>query len=351
MQRGRLLCFFCFRLWIFVVEWSVREDPGNTGGQDDGLGDVSMSVHMENKQNEQRGEKTGLLAEGGGMKCAYGAGVLDVFLDEGIVFDYCAGVSAGAANLVSYQAGQRDRNRRFYCVHAQDPRYISTGNFLRTGSLFGLSYIYGELSCDGGADPVAYDMLVNNPSELVFPATDAYTGKARYFTKEDLKRNHYEPLMATCALPVMCRPVAVGDGLYFDGGVSDSLPVEKMMRDGCEKIVVIFSKPSGYLMEPQGMRRVYTAALRRRFPKMVEALNCRHQGYNESMNRIRQLEKTGKAFTFAPAADIKIGTYTTDPRVIQKLYDNGVSDAKKRMGELKAFLEINGAQPKQEICR
>ena len=33
--------------------------------------------------------KTGLVVEGGGMKCAYSAGILDRFLDEHITFDYC----------------------------------------------------------------------------------------------------------------------------------------------------------------------------------------------------------------------------------------------------------------------
>ena len=42
--------------------------------------------------------KTGLIVEGGGMKCAYSAGILDKFLDDSITFDYCIGVSAGAAN-------------------------------------------------------------------------------------------------------------------------------------------------------------------------------------------------------------------------------------------------------------
>ena len=41
--------------------------------------------------------KIGLVVEGGGMKCAYGAGVLDSFLDHGITFDYYIGVSAGSA--------------------------------------------------------------------------------------------------------------------------------------------------------------------------------------------------------------------------------------------------------------
>ena len=49
--------------------------------------------------------KTGLIVEGGGMKCAYSAGILDRFLDDKITFDYCIGVSAGAANTLSYLAG------------------------------------------------------------------------------------------------------------------------------------------------------------------------------------------------------------------------------------------------------
>lgn len=281
---------------------------------------------------------TGLLAEGGGMKCAYGAGVLDVFLDEGIAFDYCIGVSAGAANLISYQSKQRDRNRRYYCIHAKDPRYISAGNLLRTGSLFGLSYIYGELSCDGGEDPVDYDAFAANPSRLVFPATDAATGKARYFTKEDLRRNHYEPLMATCAIPVVSRPVEIGGRFYFDGGVSDSLPVERMQKDGCHKIVAIFSKPRGYWMQPQKMRRYYTLALKRKYPRMVEALNHRHENYNHSMELLRKLEQQGEAMTFAPSGKIKIGTYTKDPAVMQQLYDNGVRDARARVEEVREFL-------------
>lgn len=61
--------------------------------------------------------KIGLVVEGGGMKCAYSAGILDKFLDDHIQFDYCIGVSAGAANTLSYLAGQRGRNLRFYTEH------------------------------------------------------------------------------------------------------------------------------------------------------------------------------------------------------------------------------------------
>ena len=51
--------------------------------------------------------KTGLIVEGGGMKCAYSAGILDKFLDDSIAFDYCIGVSAGAANTLSYRTAEQ----------------------------------------------------------------------------------------------------------------------------------------------------------------------------------------------------------------------------------------------------
>lgn len=101
--------------------------------------------------------KTGLIVEGGGMKCAYSAGILDRFLDDKITFDYCIGVSAGAANTLSYLAGQRGRNLRFYTVHLDDPRYLSVRSLLRTGNLFGLEYIYGTLTNSDGADPIDYE--------------------------------------------------------------------------------------------------------------------------------------------------------------------------------------------------
>lgn len=57
--------------------------------------------------------KIGLVLEGGGMKCAYTAGILDAMMDNGVTFDYCIGVSAGSANGVSFVAGQRGRNTAF----------------------------------------------------------------------------------------------------------------------------------------------------------------------------------------------------------------------------------------------
>ncbi len=282
--------------------------------------------------------KTGLIVEGGGMKCAYSAGVLDIFLDEGISFDYCIGVSAGAANAASFLAGQRERNMRYYTEHVKDPRYISLGNFIKTGSLFGLQYIYGDMTNEGGVDPLDYDAYHNNPTEAYLPATDVLTGQPRYFNKNEMERNSYQPIMASCALPVACKPISYEGHMYYDGGVSDSIPLQHALDHGCDRLVVIFSKPRGFRMEPQGFRLGYTLALKNKYPKIVDALNHRHEVYNREMELADALEKEGKLVSYCPSPDVKISTYTTDPAITMQLYENGLQDARANANRLKEFL-------------
>ena len=77
----------------------------------------------------------GIIDVGGGMRGSFTAGIYDFLNDQGIQpFDYLIGVSAGSGNMVSYLAGQRGRNLRFYLEYAFRPGYMSMHNMLRKGS-------------------------------------------------------------------------------------------------------------------------------------------------------------------------------------------------------------------------
>ena len=128
-------------------------------------------------------KKIGLVVEGGGMKCAYSAGILDAFLKDNINFDYCIGVSAGSANVASYLARQYGRNLRFYTTHISEPGYFGLKSYLKTRNLFGLDYFYGTLSNSDGADALDFDTLIHNPAEFELVTTDAVSGKPHYFHK------------------------------------------------------------------------------------------------------------------------------------------------------------------------
>ena len=281
--------------------------------------------------------KIGLVVEGGGMKCAYSAGVLDAFLDHQITFDYCIGVSAGSANTASFVAGQRGRNLRFYTDHIKEPGYFGLRSFLKTGNIFGLQYIYGTLTNSDGGDPLDFPAILASPAEYYAVATHAETGTPVYFSKEEMLLDDYRHIMASCALPAACRPVEIDGQHYYDGGVTDAIPVQKAMDDGCDKIVVILSKARDFVKTPEKMRFAYSK-LCRKYPKTIEAIDNRHLMYQKCQARTFELEREGKAFVFAPSQQLKMGTYTMDKNIERQLYDLGMKDFETLREKLNIFL-------------
>ena len=284
-------------------------------------------------------KKTGLLVEGGGMKCAYSAGILDRMLDENISFDFCIGISAGSANLSSFLAGQRGRNLRFYVEHIHEPDYFGTKSLFENGDLFNLKYIYATLSNSDGADPLDYEALMKNPTEFTIVSTNAVTGKPVYFTKADLKQDDYRAIMASSAIPAACRPVEFNGAFYYDGGVSDSLPVRYATETaGCEKLVVILARSKDYIKTPEQHRLIYSTMCRD-YPAIIANLNRRHIPYMKSRRQILEMEKENTAFIFAPGEQLHTSTYHMDEKDNQKLYDLGVEDFNRSLDRLRDFLK------------
>ena len=286
----------------------------------------------------EKQKKIGLVVEGGGMKCAYNAGILDAFLDEQITFDYCIGVSGGAGNLASYLAGQRGRNLRFFTEHIHSPDYFGLRSLLKTGDLFGLQYIYGALTNSTGEDPLDFPAIMKNPAEYQVVVTNALTGKPEYFGKEGMKQDDYRLVMASCAIPAACRPVEINGVPYFDGGIADAVPVQHALAQGCDRLVVILSKPRDFVRKPQGMRFLYSRRCRK-YPQIVSAIDRRHLTYNRNLQEVFALEKSGKAFVFAPSQPIKVGTYSVDERAERELYALGLADFSAQKERLKQVME------------
>lgn len=280
----------------------------------------------------------GLVVEGGGMKCAYSAAILDKFLDDSVSFDYVCGVSAGSANAASYLAGQRGRNLRFYTEHIYEKEYFGPESFLKHGDLFGLDYIYSTVTNSSGADPLDWPKVEANPTRYEVVATNALTGKPRYFDKSEIHQNDYSIIKASCSLPAACRPRFIDGIPYYDGGVSDSIPADRALSQGCDKVVLILSKPRSFVKQPEKFRILYSAACRR-YPKIVELLDNRHILYTESFRHAFELEKEGTAFIFAPSRNLPMSTYAMDAAENQRLYELGLQDYSAQRIALMEFLK------------
>ena len=270
--------------------------------------------------------KVGAVDVGGGTRGIFGAGVLDYCMDNGIHFDHFVGVSAGSANGASYLAGQRGRNFTFYNEYAFRKEYMSFDNLLKTGDYLGFDYIYGDLSNEDGEYPLDYDAMMTNPCGFEIVATNAVTGRAIYFNKNEMERNRYDFFKASCCVPALDRPYFIGKIPCYDGGLADPVPYKRVFRAGCDKVVVILTKPRDTVRN-SGKDRALSASIAWEYPRAAEAWINRSRVYNESVEELFKLEKQGKALIVAPEDIGGLKTLSQDHGALEDLYAQGLRAA------------------------
>lgn len=278
--------------------------------------------------------KTGIIDCGGGLRGIYGAGVFDYCLDNNISFDVIIGISAGSANLASFSSGQRGRNYFFYHDYPFRKEYMSVDNLLKKKYYLDLDYVYGKLSNSDGENPFDFDNFIKNKSEKYIIATDAQTGEAKYFDANKMNKNNYWFLKASSCIPVVCSPAIEKNQRYFDGGISDPIPIDFAIEKGCEKIIIIWTKPiddigSFKLDEFAGQ------AMKNKFPNVSKKLIDRKKKVEDSLNYAKQLSRDGKVLIISPETIGKMSTLTKDKDALDRLYKTGYSDARK----IKDFLK------------
>ena len=268
----------------------------------------------------------GIIDVGGGTRGIYGAGVFDYLLDHEIHLPYCIGVSAGSANGITYLAGQRGRTHKFYTEYAFRKEYMSMENVLKTGSYVDLDYIYCTLSEPGGECPLDYEAFAKNNAIFKVVATDAETGKAVYFTDRDIAEGDYRVMCASCTVPVVCQPYPYKGHLYYDGGLSDPIPVDKAFHDGCDKVIVVLTRHRDqYRKDKKDI--AFAHIFGKKYPKAARRLVTRANTYNSQLDYIKDLEKEGKVLIIAPDDIGGMKTLTKDHEQLTIMYEKGYKDA------------------------
>lgn len=269
---------------------------------------------------------TGFIDVGGGMRDIYGTGVLDCFLDNNITFDLCIGVSAGSANIASFLARQRGRNYRFYTEYAARKEYMSMLELIKTGSYINLDYIYSGLSNTGCEDPFDFDAFEKSESEVIVVTTDAETGEAVYFDKKEIKRDDLWLCKASSAMPFACKPYKRDGKEYFDGGISDPIPIEKAFELGCDKVVVVIPRPPTEKgTEPLRLMKPFL----KDYPAILEKIAERPEIYNNKLHLVNKYADEGKVILISPDSDKGLNMMTRDKDKLDPYYKKGYCDAER----------------------
>ncbi len=272
--------------------------------------------------------KIGITDAGGGFRGIYACGVFDYCMDNNIKFDLGIGVSAGSANLSSFISGQRGRNYTFYTEYGFRRQYASFYNFVKNRSYVDADYVYGTLSNSDGENPLDYPALRDNPMDFIVVATDAITGAPKYFDKSDLQQDNYNVFKASSSIPFVCKPYIIDSVPYYDGALADPVPVEKAFSLGCDRVVVLLTKPENYHRTSERDEKL-AARIIKTYPNAAAQLCGRAQKYNDSVALAKEYARQGKALIVAPEDTCGVDTLTRDKAALQRLYEKGYSDGQK----------------------
>lgn len=281
-------------------------------------------------------KKTGLVLEGGAMRGMYTAGVLDVFMENGIEFDGVIGVSAGAICGCSFVSGQVGRTIRYNKSYCTDKRFMSFYSLLTTGDLVGDKFCYHTIPEE--LDPYDNEAFLRSKTKFYSVCTNLETGEPEYILMKDMVKD-IDYLRASASMPYVSRTVEKDGMKLLDGGCSDSIPVRAFMNMGYEKNVVVLTRPADYRKKPEkkGLARIFY----RKYPKFVKRLATRPEEYNKTVEDIMQLEQEGKLFVIRPKRPLEIGRMSHDVKEIIRTYERGRSDAFDCLEEMKAWLMDN----------
>jgi predicted patatin/cPLA2 family phospholipase len=279
--------------------------------------------------------QAGLVLEGGGMKGVYTAGVLDFFLDKGILFSSVYGVSAGACHMSSYLSGQKKRGLEVTLDYLDTGRYMSLRSLMTTGDLFNVDMCYHLIP--EYLNPYDYERFDKYEGKAYSVVTNLITGKAEYLRIRDMKAD-IDKIRASASLPLVSRNVKIGDRIYLDGGMSDSIPIAKSILDGNRKNVVILTKEVGYVRKPAHHLGLVKARYWR-YPKLYQLMRERHIRYNDTLSYLEEQVQNGRAFVIRPQKASGVGRTEKNAEKLLALYEEGYQDAKNCAEELEQYLE------------
>lgn len=247
------------------------------------------------------------------------------------------GVSAGALTGVNYVSDQPGRTARVNLEYTNDKRYMGVRNLLLHRSIFNFDFLFGELCTN--LVPFDYETFLRSPVNFTAVCTDCRTGRPQYFEKSSCG-DIFMAMRASASMPLLA-PIVTVDGVpCLDGGCSVSIPYQRALDEGYDKIVIVTTREHGYRKPPvsRSMAKLYLRAYRN-YPQLVRQLLKIPQRYEQELLEIDRLEREGRVFVIRPPKPVTVSRVEKNTEKLHALYLEGQEEAKKQMERLHAYLE------------
>lgn len=279
-----------------------------------------------------------MVLEGGATRGVFTSGALDFLMEEDFYVSHVIGVSAGSCNAVDYVSKQPGRTRDCMIHREKEYDYYSSvRKFVREKSLLDMDMIFDKYPNE--LFPFDYDTYFQSEMECEIVTTNCITGQAEYMTERKNRERLMKICRASSSMPLVSPMVNVDGTPYLDGGLADSVPVERAKSLGNEKIILILTRNPGYRKKMTGKA---TANLYRRayknYPKLVRAAIRRNYEYNQTMLTVKKLEAEGKIFVLRPT-EPTVSRLERNYDTLMHFYEHGYEMMEKEYDNLRRYLE------------
>ena len=278
---------------------------------------------------------TALVLEGGAMRGMFTCGVIDVFMENDIVFDACVGVSAGAVFGCNYKSRQIGRGIRYNKKYCRDRRYGTIRSLISTGDIYDTELCYRLIPDE--LDPFDRDAVKDNPMRFYTVATDILTGETVFHELKDGGERDIEWLRASASMPLVSKTVDIGERKLLDGGITDPIPYRFIEKKGYDRIVIVLTQPRGFRKKLSKMQPIIGTAMKK-YPRLIEAMKRRHTVYNAQVREVTRRENEGKALVIRPPVSLGISRTEHDPEELERVYQLGRAEAEKRLEDIRRYI-------------
>lgn len=266
-------------------------------------------------------QNIGLVLEGGGMRGVFTSGVLDAFMKHNVYFKYIVAVSAGACNGMSYVSRQPRRARISNIDYLARYKYIGIRHLVSQGCIFDSKLLYDKFP--NKLLPFDFDEYFKHSQNFEMVTTNCLTGTPMYLKELEDHQRSLDIVRASSSLPYVSKIVDVDGIPMLDGGIVDSIPVQRAIDMGYKNNVVILTRNKGW--RDNGKDRKVPHYVYKNYPRLRVALSRRHFAYNQQIDLVNRLEESGQIKCIRPLRPIEVGRIEKDTDKLERLYEEGFS--------------------------
>lgn len=259
------------------------------------------------------------------MRGVFTSGVLDAFMKHECYFPYVVAVSAGACNGMSYISRQPRRARYSNIDLLRRYGYISLKSLIVKGSIFDPELLYERFPND--ILPFDYDAFSSNPAVFEMVTTNCLTGLPAYLQEKIDRRRMMAIVKASSSLPYVSQITDVDGIPMLDGGIVDSIPVQRAIETGHSFNVVVMTRNRGFRSKESDHKVPHF--LYSNYPRLRVALSHRVEVYNKQLEMVERMEDWGEVLVIRPQRPMEVGRICRDPEKLERLYEEGFLEGEK----------------------